>query len=69
MSQPVPTYTTRTNRQSGQGIEYLNVQYSPDSFGAAVGRALSRAGQQIDGLAELVKKKGRRRRRLTLWLP
>lgn len=48
----VQTFTQREVQQSGQGSGYLNVSYSPDSFGAQVGRAMQGLGQTGMNIAE-----------------
>lgn len=48
----VETFRQREVQQSGQVSGYQNVTYSPDAFGAQVGRALSQFGQTGVQLAE-----------------
>lgn len=50
----VETFTSRTVQQSGQAPGYLQVNYSPDAFGAAVGRALGNLGNSFRDFSGVV---------------
>lgn len=52
----VDTFTQREVKPSSQPQEYLRVNYSPDAFGAQVGRALQSMGQGISNIGEMAAK-------------
>jgi hypothetical protein len=48
MAEELPLVRSRSVETSGQTPGYLNVDYSPEAFGAGIGRALSKLGGTID---------------------
>lgn len=57
------TFTQRTVAPSGAPAQnYLDVQYSPEAFGASIGRALQNAGQDFQQTGEFIQQKDKEKK-------